>query len=169
MRIASWNNWTLIAALVAVATQALPAAAQQHPELRLERGRIASNLLLSGAEGASLRVPLVTDATALPRSATSVREVGRVPGRYLVIIDTHASRPQGMRRCQAGEEVWLRVISLGDTPREWQRIKLASCLDNIEAAEPPVSFNAASGTLEIRWIAGPMGGAVRSQTIALVP
>lgn len=85
-----------------------------------------------------------------------VELIGEVPGKALILTDTYASVPLGMSYCQAGEERFLRVLTLADgRARETLRVKLASCRDNIELAEPGLEWNPATATLHIHWLDGP--------------
>jgi hypothetical protein len=164
MPTASWNS----AALLAVLLVAGPAFAQTGKGIALEHGRRGTSVTLPVTGGTRARLPLDVDAVSVVGRASSVREVARTEA-FLVIVDTHPSRRQGMRRCQAGEERFLRLIALKPSPREWQRIKLASCVDTIEPAEPDVTWDRAGGVLSVRWLSGPVDGAARAIRFDLAP
>lgn len=99
-------------------------------------------------------VQLVRDSTVSAASELAdVKLVGRV-GEAIVLLDTYASQPGPMSMCQAGEERWLRVMSL-KTTFEQLRVKFASCRDDIEPDSP--GYNLVDGVLELRWLSGPDG------------
>ena len=78
----------------------------------------------------------------------------------VVIVDTYASKPGGMSYCQAGEERFLRVVALGQSPlTETSKIKIASCHENIELASQGVEWRADSSLVRIHWLTPPKPGA----------
>jgi len=77
-------------------------------------------------------------------------------GSSLVIVDTYLSRPGGGSYCQAGQERFLRILRLDDgVPQETVRLKLASCWQNIELADPGLQWSPNDSTLRISWLFGP--------------
>jgi hypothetical protein len=107
--------------------------------------------------GRHYEVRVQRDATIEPGAAPdNVQLVGEVPGKALIVTDTYPSAPLGMNYCQAGEEQFLRVITLAaEKASETLDLKLASCRDNIELADPGLEWNAPSRTLRIHWLEGP--------------
>lgn len=99
--------------------------------------------------------------------ASKVEVIGEVPGQALIISDTYPSLPLGLRFCQAGEEQFLRVFTFAKgNARESAKLKLASCRQNIELAEPGVEWDAATGRLQVHWLQGPTNkGAAENRTI----
>ncbi len=108
-------------------------------------------------EGKRYALGVKRDATVSPKAApTSVKIIGEVKDAAIILVDTYPSIPGGMSYCQAGEERFLRVISIAKTPaRETLQLKLASCRQNIELAEPGMEWNPESSTLRINWLLGP--------------
>jgi hypothetical protein len=158
--------WTSGAGVAAALVLAAPLAAQEPLALKVENRRGAAAAVLPLEAGAVARIPLTIDPRARPASVEKAALVARAGERLLVVTDTHASRVQGLGRCRAGQEVFVRIIESGPPTREVQRLKLASCLDGIVPAEPPVIWTGATGTLEVRWLAGP--GGMASATFRLV-
>jgi hypothetical protein len=111
------------------------------------------------SSGRAFRLALPRDATVGAEAAPErTAVVGEVPGVALVLTDTYASLAGGMSYCQAGEEQFLRVVPLAQgTPGDIATIKLASCRDNLELADPGVDWDAPSRTVRIRWLSGPGG------------
>jgi hypothetical protein len=112
------------------------------------------------------------DATVLPSSKPRrVEVVVELARAAVVLIDTYASKRAGLSSCQAGEEKFLRIISIEKaTPVQTQVIKMASCRDNIELADPGIEWDAGSRTLTIHWLSGPTHQGVPEQrTIRLLP
>jgi hypothetical protein len=76
----------------------------------------------------------------------------------IVLVDRYASIPGGLSLCQAGVEEFLRVVSVaGGRPTETFVVKVASCRDNIELAEPGLVWDGPASTLRIDWLTGPTG------------
>ena len=99
-----------------------------------------------------LKRDATVSATARP---TAVEVIGEVKGAAVVLVDTYPSLPGGMSYCQAGEERFLRVVSiLKNPPRETFRVKVASCRDNIELAAPGIEWLPGAATLRLRWLPG---------------
>ena len=109
------------------------------------------------SSGNHYAVPAERDATVLKNTKPrKIKIVGEVKDVAVVLIDTYPSIPGGMSYCQAGEERFLRVVSLvKKTPVETFHTKLESCRDNIELASPGLAWSAESTTLVIHWLQGP--------------
>lgn len=88
--------------------------------------------------------------------ASRIDVVGELPGLAVIVADTYPSKPAGMSMCQAGEERFLRVISVTEpAPKETYAVKLESCRDNLELAESGLEWRADTATLRIGWLLGP--------------
>lgn len=112
---------------------------------------------IPGADGRKSRLRVERDATVdTSAKPASVTLVGEIPGSALILIDAYQSIPGGMSYCQAGEERFLRVISIsGKKPVETYRLKLESCRDNIELASPGLEWSAETRSLSIHWLSAP--------------
>jgi hypothetical protein len=158
------------------------AAAQS--SLALPSGVAVTGSAISGKTRLSIRTAkgkrhvlrVTRDATIAPNARPSkLQLIGEIAGTALILTDTYPSRALGMSMCQAGEETFLRVISLRPSgARETFRSKVSSCRDNLELADPGLVWNPQTGTLTIHWLTGPQGkdqqilqiapdGAVQSQ------
>jgi hypothetical protein len=157
MRIRSWLRVQLSFLLLAVA---LPAAAQQSITLASGKTITASVtstqtiLHLPGTHSRRPRVVLEHDATiAKGVPPSTLKLIAEVPGSAILLTDTYPSLPGGLSYCQAGEEQFLRVITTsGRRPIETYHIKLASCRDNIELAQPGLTWSPTTKTLDIHWL-----------------
>jgi len=118
---------------------------------------VAGFFEVKSRDGARHLLTLERDATVAPGAAPSnVHLVGEVKGATLVVVDTYPSLSGGLAYCQAGEERFLRVISLAPAgPEETLRVKLASCRQNIELTDPGVEWLESSSTLRVHWLLGP--------------
>lgn len=82
--------------------------------------------------------------------------VGTIKSSVIILVDTYPSVPGGMSYCQAGEERFLRVISMSKkTAIETLRIKAESCRNNIELASPGIEWFPKSSILRVHWLQGP--------------
>ena len=118
--------------------------------------------------GRKYEVRVERDATVAPdTSPDQVQVVAEIAGKTLILTDGYPSIPLGMQYCQAGEEQFLRVITLaGGRASETLHLKLASCRDNLELADPGFEWNREADSLRIHWLAGPeKKGASEERTI----
>jgi len=53
---------------------------------------------------------------------------------------------------QAGTEEFLRVISIHAAPRETLHLKISSCRENIELADPGVQWDESKHVLLVTWL-----------------
>lgn len=122
---------------------------------RAQRSR--TRLEVRTRSGARYSLWVRRDAQASPTAApTSVRVVGELEGVALLIVDTYPSVPGGLSYCQAGEESFLRVISLArGPPVETFRVKVGSCREDIELTPPGIEWDPGSATLTVHWLLGP--------------
>ena len=133
-----------------------------------EQGRTV--LRWTNAGGASGSVAVTRDSTvALTSEPTNAVVAGEIADSMLVIVDSYPSIPGGMSFCQAGIERFLRVLSIAAAqPVETHRIKLASCLGNIELGADSTSWDASAMQLRINWLLGPGAAhAVESKTLRI--
>jgi hypothetical protein len=87
---------------------------------------------------------------------TRVEVLGEVKDIAIILVDTHPSIPGGMSYCQAGEERFLRIISISKKPPEEAFcVKIESCRDNIELVSPGIEWLPESSILRIHWLLGP--------------
>lgn len=131
-----------------------------------------TRLEIHTASGQSYETRVERDSTIAPGTAPDkVQLVGELAGKALILTDTYPSAPLGMHYCQAGEEQFLRVITLSaEKASETLRLKLASCRENIELADPGLEWNEESRTLRIHWLEGPKNkDASEERTIHIGP
>ena len=147
----------LLVSLTLLSTAFVCAAAQANDATTTPSAGIRPLLEFKLPSGDRYVVPAKLDATVLKNSKPGeIRIVGEVKHVAVVLIDTYPSIPRGMSNCQAGEESFLRVVSLvKKTPVETFYTKLESCRDNIELASPGLAWSAESTTLVIHWLQGP--------------
>ena len=122
-----------------------------------EQGRTV--LTWKNANGVSRFLALSRDSTVAPATEPSGATItGEIADSVLVIVDSYPSTPGGMSFCQAGTERFLRVLAIATAqPVETYRVKLASCLGNIELGADSTSWDAGKSQLRIYWLLGPSG------------
>lgn len=99
-----------------------------------------STIAVPGDGGPVMVRVSVDPADILPGGDQAVRVIDR-EGRLALVLDRRSSRPQGMSRCQAGEEVWLRAIDLETRTERYSR-RVESCIRDIVSGEPLISWSA---------------------------
>jgi hypothetical protein len=103
---------------------------------------------------------LVSRDSTVSASATpgKVKLVGEINQSTIIITDSYPSIPGAMSFCQAGEETFLRVISLAArTPKETFKLKLESCRDSLELESNGLEWLPQTATLRVHWLTGPGG------------
>ncbi len=145
----------LLAAVVASAQGIVPLPSGGSVRYATENSRTRLEIQSRGAK--PITVLLDRDRFVLPGAdALNVRVIGEVKHRAIILTDTYPSRPAGMSLCQAGEERFLRVITLGrHAARETLRLKLESCRENLELASPGLEWRQEPLLVRIHWLAGP--------------
>ena len=125
--------------------------------LRLSTVSGATQIEVASQAGERKIVRVARDSNVAPTAKPSrLTLVGEVTGAAIVLVDTYPSIPGGMSYCRAGEESFLRVLSLGQgSITDALHIKLQSCRENIELASPGVEWLPESSKLRVRWIQGP--------------
>jgi hypothetical protein len=104
-----------------------------------------------------LRVPLGRDIAANDSRHSVTLLVSPAPGQVLV-IDTYASAPQSLARCQAGEELFMRLLDFAAArPAQTWQLKIASCIDTLELSDSGGEWSKADQTLTLNWLTGPTG------------
>jgi hypothetical protein len=159
MRIGFWASALLLATISFAATQS-PVAVATGSSIGYPGESSKTRLEIRTTAGASYIVIVERDSTVSPKVEPSeITIVGEIQGSLVILIDTYPSLPGGLSYCQAGQERFLRVISISrKPPGETMRFKLASCRDNIELASPGVEWLPESSTLRIHWLLGPNTG-----------
>lgn len=122
--------------------------------------------------GKSYVVWVKRDTHVSPKAEpTGVAVIGEIKGSAIILVDTYPSIPGGMSYCQAGEEQFLRVVSIAKKlAKETFQMKAASCRDNIELASPGIEWLQESSTLRIQWLLGPtLKGEPENRVIRIKP
>ena len=156
MRTACWLSLALLCRAVPVSAQgtvSLPSGGMVHYSTEDSHTRLA----IQARRAKPITLHLDRDRFVLPGAdALNVRVIGEVKHRAIVLTDTYPSRPAGMSLCQAGEERFLRVITVSHhTARETLRLKLESCRENLELASRGLEWQQEPPSVRIRWLAGP--------------
>jgi hypothetical protein len=140
----------------APAPDAAPAAATSI-QASVENGE--TRLDIHAGSGKTYVVHVKRDDTVAPESEpTSVNVIGEIKNTSIVLTDTYPSIPGGMSYCQAGEEQFLRVISIAKEPAtESLQVKAGSCRGNIELASPGIEWAPESSSIRVHWLLGPKG------------
>jgi hypothetical protein len=99
------------------------------------------------------QITLELDETVAEESKPALHLVGDAGHDVVILEDTYASRPGGLSYCQAGKESFLRVLGLKRSGRETLRVKLSSCIANLELDDAGVVWKADTRSLQIHWTA----------------
>ncbi len=156
MRTVCWLSFALLLSAVAVSAQgSVPLPSGGSVRYSTENSRTRLEIQARGAKPITLL--LDRDKFVLPGAdALTVHVIGEVKHRAIVLTDTYPSRPAGMSLCQAGEERFLRVITLGrHSASETLRLKLESCREDLELASPGLEWQQSPPLVRIHWLAGP--------------
>jgi hypothetical protein len=88
-------------------------------------------------DGKRIGVPVTLDAaTVNPADDHDARVLARLrKGNLAIVLDSYASKPQSMSRCQAGRERWLRVIDVVAAHERYAKL-VESCLKDVVPGDP---------------------------------
>jgi hypothetical protein len=170
MRMRYWAN-ALAATLVIAAPEgkvALPSGGSVSYTVAAPKTRFE----ISTKTGKRYVASVDRDATVSPNAEPrKVALIAEVPNKSLILSDCYASVPLGMHYCQAGEEQFLRIFTITNgSVHQTLQLKLASCRENIELAEPGVEWNPTTETVQIHWLQGPSNkGNMEDRTIRIGP
>jgi len=175
--LATWLGAALlIDSSAAVAAGRVLAPRQAAPSVTLQSGTRLSTTSSNGetklvlafpqreSKSAPLAITLDRDETVAARSPlVAFRLIGEVGQGAVILSDTYRSKSGGLSYCQAGEEQFLRVLSISPQRAvQTLRFKLASCRENVELDDPGVEWNPHTAILKIHWLAAP-GGRLESE------
>ena len=157
MRTRFWANLLLAGSLASSSAETLKLPSGK--ELSYSAGSGCTNLVVPRTGKGVSKVCVPRDSTvAQDASPTAVKVVAEIPNVAIVVRDTYDSIPNGMSYCQAGQEVFLRVIAVkGKQAKETYQQKVASCRQNLELADPGLRWSGDSKTVTIHWISSPEG------------
>ncbi len=157
MRTACWVSALLLVGGCAGLDSGDVSRAAVEVSAHTESGRTRMELRRDGAGLGA--VTLERDRTvASDAEPAAVDVVGAVPGVAVAVADRYPSAPGALSFCQAGDEQFLRVLSYaGVTPAQTLSLKVASCRDNLELADPGLEWVAASSMVRVHWLTGPNG------------
>ena len=110
-------------------------------------------LLIHDRNDLAPQITLELDDAVAEESEPALHLVGDAGHNVVILEDTYPSRPGGLSYCQAGKERFLRVLDLKRPARETLRIKLSSCVGNLELEDPGVVWKADTRSLQIHWTA----------------
>jgi hypothetical protein len=149
------------------------------PSLEFQGGSIAYDahgartiLSITMADGKRYQISLARGANvARGTPPREVMVIGQLDASAIILTDTYPSIPGGLSYCEAGEEKFLRVISLsGSSATQRYQTKLESCRQNLILATPGVEWQSDSHTLAIHWTSGRKGiGQPETLTLKVKP
>lgn len=147
-------SFSLLLCLIAAcgASRLVPAPLPKDQVSAEAAGTVTKLVIVRAGHQFELAVP--RDQTVKPGADVWRVDVLVWTDTAVVVVDTYLSAPLGLSMCQAGEERFLRVVSLAASHAELAfSIKLESCRDSIElAADAPPRWNPDSRTLEGQWM-----------------
>ncbi len=97
---------------------------------------------------------LVPGSQVLAGAKPEVKTIARGE-TWAWITESYPSKPQGMSRCQAGKEVYLRLLEkAGKKFQQKAQRKIESCLDDIELAENGLRWDGEAKRLTLQILGG---------------
>jgi len=75
-------------------------------------------------------------------------------GNLALVMDSYASRPQGMSRCQAGFERYVRLIDLAARAERFAK-RAESCLRDVVPGDPPATWSPDGRKLTVNLLSEP--------------
>lgn len=96
------------------------------------------DLPASGGE-APISIPVSVALEDIDPAGMRRIRVMRTRGSLVALTDSYASKPQGMSYCQAGEEVYFRVVDKAARKERYSKL-IDSCLGRALSVDPPVAW-----------------------------
>jgi len=152
-----WTAYSIsFAVLLAVSAFA------QRPSGEKVTAKSIGNRTVLTITGAARTVSVARDSTVAPNAPVEKLGVVAQTGGALILRDAYPSRGGSMSYCQAGTEEFLRVISIHAAPKETLHLKISSCRENIELADPGVQWDESKHVLSVTWLTPGEGRAKHS-------
>ncbi len=137
----SWAKDSALVFALALASASSACAATARADLALP------------VDGRTLRVPVTLDAAAVNARDHEVRVLGVRRG-FALVVDGYASRGQGLNRCQAGHERWVRLIDVARRRELWSKLA-ESCLKDVEPGDPIAAWSADGRSAAVNLVSEP--------------
>jgi hypothetical protein len=131
-----------------------------------------TTFLITTSAGKHYRIRLPRDSNvARGTPPRQVALVGQLDPDVIILTDSYPSIPGGLEYCEAGEEKFLRVISLAaGSALQTYHVKLESCRQNVQLATSGLDWQPEARTLSIHWTSGHQGvDKAENQTIKIGP
>jgi hypothetical protein len=149
----------LASVIILVGVTAVPQSRQPRVSITAAVKHSKTQLIIRTGPGKQYSLLVSRDSTISGTGRpTEVKIVGDINKKIIIIKDVYPSIPGGMSFCQAGEESFLRVISLAaKPPKETLKLKLESCREGLELDSQGIEWLPQTGTLRIHWLTGSAG------------
>lgn len=113
-----------------------------------------SRQLTITAEGRTLRFTAIIDPALIDPTGDHETQVLGVRRGLALVLDSYASRPAALSRCQAGQERYVRLVDLSTRQERFSRLA-ESCVRDIVAGDPPAAWNADGTAVTINLVSQP--------------
>lgn len=135
----------LIAALLLCACAPAPAGSAANENAQAA----AATLTVEG-----VAVPVTVDRSDIDPAGDHETVLIERRGNLALVMDSYASRPQGMSRCQAGFERYVRLIDLAARTERFAK-RAESCLHDVVPGDPPATWSSDGRTLTVNLLSEP--------------
>jgi hypothetical protein len=135
----------LIAALLLCACAPAPAGSAANESAQAA----AAKLMVEG-----VAVPITLDRADIDPAGDHETVLIERRGNLALVMDSYASRPQGMSRCQAGFERYVRLIDLAARTERFAK-RVESCLHDVVPGDPPATWPPDGRTLTVNLLSEP--------------
>jgi hypothetical protein len=125
------RSWVSV---VGCAMLSLTACAVARPTAQTHTAAETSILKVEAA-GRVLRVRVALAPSEIDSANDHIVTPLGTRGSSLLVVDSYASSPEAMSRCQAGHETWLRLIDTRSASERWSK-RVESCLHDIQPGDP---------------------------------
>lgn len=89
--------------------------------------------------GKRMEIAVTVDRATIGQEGPRDVSVLAQRGALVVVVDSYGSRAQGLRRCQAGQEIYARVID-AKAGREHYAKLVESCLKSVQSGDPAMTI-----------------------------
>ena len=101
-----------------------------------------------------MRVAVTLDPSLIDQSGDHQVKVVAAHGTSLLVLDSYASHPQSMHRCQAGQERYVRVIDTRKRAEQWSKLA-ESCLNDVVPGDPIATWSTDGRSFTVNLLSEP--------------
>lgn len=149
-----WADLGAVAALMLAGCASVGAVAPERRAAHSGSTRKPGGVIAVPVAGHAIRVPVALDPSMIDQRGDHQVKIIGVRGTSLLLLDSYASRPRSMSRCQAGQERYVRVIDTRKRTEQWSKLA-ESCLNDVVPGDPIAAWGADGRSFTVNLLSEP--------------